>query len=347
MASTWARDVSSPHHQVGGDWSSNRSPSSARATASRYGGRPGFFFEDGGAQRIDDAHGPAAGGGGEPGDPEPRVGPQVEGVTPGAVDPSQQDVHGLQPPGGAEPHASAPGQEVVRLGQREAEQGGQEGLVVGGLALGARGEQDDAGQVVSGRSRREERCLEDVEEAAQVPQGGLAVEALHGPRDDPAVRHRVAGAGRRLRTIRQHAPRAVGTPGQVGRRHEELALRGKPHLVRGRQEAGVTQDHLGRHEPLAQHPAGPVEVREQRVEHTGPLLQPRLEACPLLRGQDNRERVDRPRPGAGVRPRTSPRDPVVRDETLHRLAASAQPGRAQPFDRALQVRDVLRRAHDG
>lgn len=83
---------------------------------------------------------------------------------------------------------------------------------------------------------------------------------------------------------------------------------------------GVHQ--LGREDSVGQHRPRAVQIGEQGVQQLGPLGQPHLERGPVLRRQNERERVEPPR---GPRfPRTAVGDAVVTEEPVDVAVHPAQ-----------------------
>jgi hypothetical protein len=119
-----------------------------RASDARQVRREARVLEDAGRERVDDAHGAAGRRGDEAGDPQPGVAPQVQRVAPVRVDASLHDVHVVQAPRRTQPELPVAHEEVVALGEGVAEEDGEQGLVVRGLALRTRREQDDLRHVV-------------------------------------------------------------------------------------------------------------------------------------------------------------------------------------------------------
>ena len=71
-------------------------------------------------------------------------------------------------------------------------------------------------------------------------------------------------------------------------------LTGDPDAVRRAEVVVVFEDELGRDQPARDQGLGTVEIGEDRVEQHRPLDQPGLEATPLGRFDDQRERVESP-----------------------------------------------------
>ena len=191
-------------------------------------------LHDAGADGVDHADGALPDALDQTGHAQPGAGPQLQRIGPDRVDPAEDDVDLLQLAQHPHPDPAVADGEVAPLDQREAEQGGEEGLVEGGLGQGARAEHDDPGVLHPGRRGVDQRGPHRLEERGQPVQVRGVVDLRHHPGDDPAVLHRVAGAGRRLGPVRHHLPLAVGVPAEVDRDHEQRRARrpSVPTMVR-------------------------------------------------------------------------------------------------------------------
>ena len=188
------------------------SPSSARASAGRNGSRPGFSSTPlpNGVHHGDGA--PPAGLG-EPDHAELRVGPQVQRVGPGGVDPAQHHVDRLVP--AQRPHPQ-PAPRTVRsaLSTSGRPSRGQEAWskAVSECVPGAQHHDPRVLGVASARptAAPSARCGR----TPVRPRGRGAPEQLgQHPRHHPAVGHRVAGPGRRLGAVAERLELAVGVHG--------------------------------------------------------------------------------------------------------------------------------------
>jgi hypothetical protein len=153
------------------------------------------------------------------------------------------------------------------------------------------------------------------------------VQRREHPRNDPAVRHRVPGAGRGLDPVVEDDP-AVGGAAEVDTTEEQLAPGHRPRRPPpGVQVAGMPVDDLHRHQPAADRVPGAVEVREQPVRELGPLRDRDLQRGPVRAVEDQGERVQLPELlvlGAG----RVVGDAVVREQAFGVRAAGREPGRA-------------------
>ncbi len=246
------------------------------------------------ADGVDDGDRAAAAGLGQPDDTEPGVRPQRERIRPQCVDASHDDVDRLVPARRPHPEPPAADRQVGALHERQPEQGRHRGLVEGGLGVRAR-TQHDHPRFFGGRRRdRLERQSDGVEVGAQpswrTPAEGLREHLRH----HSAIGHRVARTRRGLGPVAEDADLTVAPPVDVRRVEEQLMLTGDPDAVRRAEVVVVFEDELGRDQPARDQGLGTVEIGEDRVEQHRPLDQPGLEATPLGRFDDQRERVESP-----------------------------------------------------
>ncbi len=253
----------------------------------------GRVLHDAGADGVDHADGALPDALDQTGHPQPGPGSQLQRIGPDGVDPAEDDVDLLQLAQHPHPDPAVADGEVPPLDQREAEQGGEEGLVEGGLGQGARAEHDDPGVLHPGRRGVDQRGPHRLEERGQPVQVRCVVDLGHHPGDDPTVLHRVAGAGRRLGPVRHHLPLAVGVPAEVDRDHEQRRADdvGADH---GAQVLVVIQHRRHRQVPTRQQLLGPVQVGDDRVQQLGALHDAGLQRRPLALLQHQRQRVQPP-----------------------------------------------------
>ena len=151
---------------------------------------------------VPGAHGPD-----QPGDAEARALPQVQRVAPLGVDAPQHHVDRLEALDAPHPDAAVADQQVGALDERQAEHRRQVRLVERGLAGRPGREQDDARAARRARGDVPQREPQRAEERSEPLDRRLPVHPREHLRDDAAVLHRVADARRRLRPVRDRAPR--------------------------------------------------------------------------------------------------------------------------------------------
>ena len=167
-----ASPSASPHHQVGTDFSRSGSSSSSWHRPGRNGSRPGFSRTPQPSPLTTETE-PGAGGLDQAGHAELGVRAQVEGVAVPGVDPAQDHVDLLEAAQGLLPDPAVGHDQVLAAHQRVAEQGGQVGLLEGGLARGARGQQHGARGLRGGRGDLLQADPHRVEERAEPVDLGL------------------------------------------------------------------------------------------------------------------------------------------------------------------------------
>ena len=137
----------------------------------------------------------------ESGDPKPRVRTQLERVHPGRVDAPQDHVDLLEFAKNSHPYPAVTNRQIAALEQREAEQGGNEGLVEGGFRVRPRAQHHDARVLDRAGRRINEGEAHRLEERGQPMQVGLMIDIRNDPRNDTAILHGESGTGRRLSAI--------------------------------------------------------------------------------------------------------------------------------------------------
>ncbi len=135
-----------------------------------------------------------------------------------------------------------------------------------------------------------------------------------------AILERVARAGRGLGAIRVDRESTGRIASDVDRVEVQPLAADGPPPVAGPQEVRVTEDELRRKDPFAKKPLVAVAVGDDRVEQPGALAQPHAKHFPLRALDDERDRVELPRP---VRPLGNAEDVegdfLLGDPAPHRL----------------------------
>ena len=181
-------------------------------------------------------------------------------------------------------------------------------------------------------SQRLQRPEHGVEEGGQPARTDPAEHLREHLGHHPAVGHRVAGPGRRLRPVGQGQETTLRGAGQVHRVEEELRRAGDPDVMGRAQVVVVPENQLGRYQPAADQRPTAVEVEQDLVEQPGPLHQPRLQHRPVRALDDQRDRVERPPLRRSGRTRGHPDrrvgHTVVLQDPFHQRGEAAQPVRA-------------------
>ena len=256
-------------------------------------------LEHAGAERIGEQHVAAPRAVGEAGDAERGVGAQLERVAVVVVLAANDGVHALEAADRLEPDAVVAHGEVASFHQREAEVARQQRMFEVGLVVGPRREQHDARRAALTRRTRcpvAQRRAQGVEECGQVLHRQLAEHLREHARDDEPVLERVARTRRSLRAVAHHPPPAVGRAREVGGVLQQVAATGGLEPFGRREEAAVAEDHRRRDESAFHQRLRAIEIAEHAVEQVGPLLDAGRDAFPLVGGQQERDRIDLPRP---------------------------------------------------
>ena len=230
------------------------------------------------------------------GDAQHRLGLQFQRIAKDVVHPPQHGADGLEPVHRLEPDATVTNRDVARLHQRIIQIMGQIGVLEIRF-VGRAGSEDDGSTPGRGEAGGETRA-QRTEKQGDAVDLGIAVEAGQHPRHHDAVLQGIAGPGRRLGAVAQHAHRPVRAADQVRGVQGQMrpVIRDRP--VAGTQEAGVRVDQLRGQQPVADQPLRAVQVRTNQVEQFRALDQPPLDRAPFLAVEQHRHDVERPRPAA-------------------------------------------------
>jgi hypothetical protein len=210
-------------------------------------------------------------------------------------DPPQEDVHRHEAPERLEAHATVPHREVAPFHERVAEVAGEVGVFEVGAARGPRTLQGDPRRVASGGEAAQHR-LQRHEEGGQPLDVALLEHARQEPRDDEAIFQGVAEPLGHAGAVSEGEPLAVPIADDHRAVEMEPAAARLRHPVAAAEEGRAGVDEFRRHDALAQHVLGSVEIRQQGVEHAGPLVDAHLQPAPIVGGDHQRDRVEHPRP---------------------------------------------------
>ena len=221
-----------------------------------------------------------------PGTAHQRLGAELQRVEVLVVDTPVDHVHRDLALGGAQEDVGAVAHEVAPLHQVHAHEAGQQGVLVEGRVVHARGQHDHRGIL----HRRRRGAAQGVDQPGRVVGdhlNGLAPEQLgQHPRHGGAVGQHVAHARRAAEIVLQHPELAVLVADHVDPRHVDAhpvrrrVAVGRPH------EARRAGDDLVRNEPVADDPGRAVDVVQEELERPDPLGHPGRHLGPLGAGED-------------------------------------------------------------
>ena len=304
-------------------------------------------FEHAGAERIGEHHRAAARAVGEPGDSERGVGPQLERVAVVVVLAAQQRVDALQALYRLQPDLAVAYREVAPLDEREAEVARQQRVLEVRLVVRSRRQQADQRRAVAPGRPLTQRITQGVEERGEVLHVQVAEHLREHARDDEPVLQRIARARGRLRAVVDDPPAAVRRTRQVGRVVKQVHPTRRPDTLHLVEKAAVAEHHRRRDRAAAQQILRAVDVLEHAVEQLGALRDAGLDLGPLGGCDQERQRVDFPRPvgalGVGIH---VVGDAVLADLALHqrqRVAHVRPFARGEPLHERAPVRARLAR----
>ena len=206
-------------------------------------------------------------------------------------------MHRLQPLQGFEVEPVVAHHQVAAFDQRQAQKARQVGVLEIGFVVGAGREQHDAAVALAGLDR-----AHGLEVVGQRLVGGDQFLHLHFPerfgkqaRDGQSVFQQVAQARGRLRALRDHRPAPVRTVGDVKSGNVQISAAGWLHAVHAAQIAGVGMDQRAGQQAFGQQFLRAVNVGHHPVEQAGALADADLDLAPVLRRNQHREQVQRPR----------------------------------------------------
>ena len=205
---------------------------------------------------------------------------------------------------------------------------------------GGPGRQHDDARIFAARER-DVAVVDRLEEARELLDavGDELVGQAVAQRD--AVLEGIPAAHRRLAAVLENPPAAVRRAPDVGGVVVQAPAAAHRHAVAGPEELGIAE-HQRRGQVSVQHQALlAVAVREHGVEQPGTLHQACLEAAPVLRRDQQRQRVEPPRPrGCIALPVDVVGEPVLVKDPLDPLPARVHFDAAQRPQRIDQLLPV-------
>ena len=281
-------------------------------------------LEHAGAERVDDRDRAPTAGLDQPGDPELRVGAQLERIAPLRVDPTQDHVDRIESSERTEVDPAVAHREIAALDDREPEVGPEVGVLERGLGLGAGAQHDDARIVgVRGVGEALEQCTQAAEVGRHPMDLAVPVEAGEHPRHHPPVRQCVSRPGRRLGPVGQHAQLPAGPTCQIRGVGEQLLLDRRRDSVALTQESGVAEDDLGGDDLSLQQLSWTVEIPLDQIEDDSALDDGFFDQRPLGTRYECRERVERP-PGGDLVTADAVGDALVVEHLVEDLLAATE-----------------------
>ena len=257
----------------------------------------GAGTEQAAAQCVGDDHPAGARHVEQAGHAERRFAAQFERVAIAVVLAAQDDVHPLQAAQGFQVHRVAAHRQILPFDQRVAEVARQVGMLEIGFVVRPRRQQHDMRRLVAlDRGERRQALLLVAEEIGDMLDAQVAEHFREDARHDEAVFQRIAGARGGLRAVGDHPPVAVGRPGQIDGVVVQPDIARRLDAVAGPQVAVLAIDQRRRQQTLGEQGLRPVEVGQHGVEHGGALGDRHRHLGPLLRRDDQRHRVQGPRP---------------------------------------------------
>ena len=205
------------------------------------------------------------------------------------------------------------------------------------LVVRAGGQQHDPRVLLVAGRERPQGVAQRLEEWGEPLHPAVAERLGECARDDDAVLEGVAGPRRGLRAVAEHEPAAVGAAPEVGRVEVQVPAAGDADAVDRPQESGVRVDQLRRDQALLEEPLRAVQVVEDQFQEPRALPEARLQGGGLGLRDQQRDRVELPRPRGAVRVAVDVvGDAVLADELLRLVPAADQLRRAEFAQRVEQ-----------
>nr|WP_254126906.1 hypothetical protein [Aquihabitans sp. G128] len=248
------------------------------------------------AHRVGDGEVAGAGRVDEPRAAQHGVGAELHRVQELVVDAPVHDVDALLAGGGAHVGDVVAADEVAALHQVDAHHAGQEGVLEVGAVVHARGEHHDARVRCPGRGGGPQGTEQVAGVVVDRRHRRGAEQVREHPGHHPAVLHHVAHARRAAEVVLQHAELAVVVADDVDAGDVDAHAAGRLHAVDLAVEVRRGVHQLAGHHLVVEHLAGAVDVGQERLEGQHPLADARLQAAPLLGGEDPGHQVEREGP---------------------------------------------------
>ena len=260
----------------------------------RQEGVQGGVFQQADAEGIGDGNPTAPGRFHQARDPQARIRLQFQRVAIVIIDATQNDIHRLQAPQGAQPHPSIAHGQITPLHQTVAEVVGEVGVFEVGFVERPGREDDHAGIVGVGRRVGGETGAHILKEQSQAVYMGVAEQAGEDLGHHRAVLQRIAGTGRRLSAVAEHPHLTVGAACQIRGIEDQRVRFLTGQRMAGTQETRVAINQCRRQQSAADQFARAIDVAQQQVEDFGALGKTGLYASPFLAGDQQRDGIQNP-----------------------------------------------------
>ena len=139
------------------------------------------------------------------------------------------------------------------------------------------------------------------EERAHPPHSQIADGLRQHLLDDVAILERIACPRWCLRAVREQPPAPIRCARDVGGVDMQPARAARHESMTGPQKIGVTEGQLRRDQTFGEQALRTVEVAEQGIEQSRALHDTLLNPAPLVLGDDQRQRIQCPRPIGALR----------------------------------------------
>ena len=130
-----------------------------------------------------------------------------------------------------------------------------------------------------------------------------------------------------LGALGHQPPAALRPPGDIEGDDEQMMAPSRAYPMQGPDIAGMAEDEGRRQQTFRQQSAGAIEIRQDRLEQAGPLRQARLDAGPVLGGDQEGQQLHRPGARRGtLGAEDVVGDAVAQDPLVHLVPAAVQLG---------------------
>ncbi len=300
------------------------------------------------AHRVGDGDVSEAGGEHEARRAQHRVGAELQRIEELVVDTAVDDVDPRRACGRAHPDPTAGAEQVAALDQLHAHQSREQGVLEVGGVVDARGEHDDVGLFDADRRARPQRLEQPVRIVAHRTHAHGDEELRKRLRHDAAIRDDVADTAGHADVVLEHPPGPRLVADQVDAGDMDA------HAVGGGDARGLTVVVGGRgdercgDDPVEDGTLRAVDIGEERLERSHPLLDAGLDIDPLLVVDHPRHRIEREGP---LLPREVEGHALCEIARCERVGATPQLGLGHlgegAVDLAVRLASTDRSAHAG